>query len=262
MNEEQILELFHRPFDKSTEIDETFAKIWSDEGGKKAIDYLISVGATWIDIKSYEICYAIKECTKSPTTEEKKQEWIKSTVDGKEVTSANIVYNEKKKVNEITMETECGPIKVIAFSELTPKILETFPCLDNEDREGKCFELAYGISRRLGIPNEMVTGYIYGYTDKSRFLHTWIETTYKGEDYVIDGTTNMMINKDAYYHLKHAQVINRISNETHQSDLDNHMDKLDGVKIEVYLVYRNEIINGKPLKPDKFNIDEKFTHTQ
>lgn len=262
MNEEQILELFHKPFDKSTEIDETFAKIWADEGGKKALDYLLSVGATWIDVKSYKICYAIKECTKSATPEEKKKEWIKSLVDGKEVTSADIIYNETKKVDEITLETECGPIRAITFSDLTPKILKVLPCLDNEDRAGQCFKLAYEISKRLGIANDMVTGYIYGYTDKSKFLHTWVETTYKGEEYVIDGVFNMMINKDAYYHLKHAQVINRISNETYKQDIEENIDKLDGVKLEVYLVYRDEIINGQELTPDKLKIEEKFTHTQ
>ena len=42
MSEEQIQELFHRPFDKSTELDNTFAKIWKEEGIKAAKDYLIS----------------------------------------------------------------------------------------------------------------------------------------------------------------------------------------------------------------------------
>ena len=64
MSEEQIQELFHRPFDKSTELDNTFAKIWKEEGIKAAIYYLISKGATSIDFKSYEVLYKLNEYTK------------------------------------------------------------------------------------------------------------------------------------------------------------------------------------------------------
>lgn len=259
MSEEQIQELFHRPFDKSTELDNTFAKIWKEEGIKPAIDYLISKGASSIDFKSYEVLYKLNEYTKDKYSEEEKEELIKSLIDGKEVLDAKIVFSEEKNMDEVQIETTDGPIRLLMFSDLAEQILEDLPELANEKREGQCYRLTYSINRHLGLPHDMVTGYIYGYTDISKFLHSWIEITYKGEEYVLDGTLNALINKSAYYMLRKPKPITRIGDETFQSDLDNHMDLLKGVNIEVYLVYRNEIINGLPLNPDKFNIDTGTT---
>ena len=254
MSEEQILELFHHPFDRSTEIDNTFVKIWHDEGIEKAIDYLKSVGATSIDFKSYEIQHRLNEATKSKYTKEEKEQLLKSLIDDKEVFKAEIKYNEEKDMDEVILETISGTMRMFTFSDLSDQVLEELPELVTNEREGQCYRLTYNINRHLGLPHEMVTGYVYGYTDISRFLHSWIELTYKGEEYVIDGTMNALIDKKAYYTLKKCQPITRISDETFQSDLDNHMDLLNGVNIEVYLIYRDEIISGQPLKPEKFNI--------
>ena len=259
MTKEQILELFHKPFNRSTEIDDTFAEIWRTKGIKEAIEYLKSVGATTLDIKSYEILYKLNECTKKKTTKEEQKRLIESLIDGEEVLSAKIEFNEEKNMDEIQIETIDGPIRQITFSELADEILEDLPELETDKRAGECYRLTHAINRHLGLPHEMVTGCIYGYTDISRFLHSWIELTYKGEEYVIDGTMNALINKSAYYSLRKAQPITKISDVTFQSDLDNHMDILEGVNLEVYLLYRNEIINGLPLTPDKFNIDTGTT---
>lgn len=259
MTKEQILELFHKPFNRSTEIDDTFAEIWRTKGIKEAIEYLKSVGATTLDIKSYEILYKLNECTKKKTTKEEQKRLIESLIDGEEVLSAKIEFNEEKNMDEIQIETIDGPIRQITFSELADEILEDLPELETDKRAGECYRLTHAINRHLGLTHEMVTGYIYGYTDISRFLHSWIELTYKGEEYVIDGTMNALINKSAYYSLRKAQSITKISDATFQSDLDNHMDILEGVNLEVYLLYRNEIINGLPLTPDKFNIDTGTT---
>lgn len=255
VSEEQILELFHKPFDLSAEIDDTFVKIWKNENLKQAIEYLKSVGATTLDIKSYEVLYKLNECTKKKTTKEEQQRLIASLVDNKEVLSAKIEYNETKKTDEIQIETIDGPIRLVIFSNLAEEILEDLPELETDKRAGECYRLAYEINRHLGLPHEIVTGYIYGYTDISRFLHSWIELTYKGEEYVLDGTLNALINKSAYYRLRKSEPITRISDDTFQNDLENHMDIINGVNIEVYFLYRNELINGEPLSPDKFIIE-------
>lgn len=259
MSEEQILELFHKPFDRSTELDNTFVAIWEKEGIKAAIEYLKSKGATTLDIKSYEILYKLNECTKKKNDKAKRDKLIASLVDDKEVLSAKIEFNKEKNMDEIQIETIDGPIRVTTFSELADELLEDLPELETDKREGECYRLTHAINRHLGLAHQMVTGYIYGYTDISRFLHSWIELTYKGEEYVIDGTMNALINKSAYYSLRKAQPITKISDEDFQSDLDNHMDILEGVNIEVYLLYRNELISGLPLTPDKFNLPSGTT---
>lgn len=256
---DKFYETFHKPYDESTEIDNTFAKICNEQGLKAGIDYLLSIGATKLDRENYEITYKINECTKETTTPEQKQELIESLLRlDKYVKNASITYNAKKKKEEIIIGTTEGEIRVIEFSSISPKIKEKIPSITTSERAGKCFDLAYTINRGLGLPHTVVTGFIYGYTDKSKFLHSWIELTYKGEEYVIDGTLNAMINKEGYYLLKHAQPITKIPDDVLQSDLENHLEKLQGLPFELYLVYRDEIINGLEITQDKVDIKPNF----
>lgn len=246
---------FHKPFEISAQIDNTFAEIYNTQGFKPAIDYLLSMGATKLDKDSYEITYNINECTKETTSPEERKKIIKSLTRLNDyVINATITYNEQKKKEEIIITTAKGEIRVIEFSSLTPNIKQELPIITTGERNGKCFDLSFRINRRLGLAHQLVTGYIYGYTDISRYLHTWIELTYKGEEYVIDGTLNALINKEGYYLLKHAQPITKITDQQFQSDLDNHLDKLQGIPLEIYLVYRDEIINDLDISPVKLDL--------
>ena len=67
-----------------------------------------------------------------------------------------------------------------------------------------------------------------------------------------------MINKEGYYLMKHAQAITKVSDETFQQDLEQHLEKLQGLPLEIYLVYRNEIINGLDINETKLNITPNF----
>lgn len=98
------------------------------------------------------------------------------------------------------------------------------------------------ICLNLGIPNNIVTGYTYGYTDKSQYLHSWIETELKGEPVVIDGTLNVIMNKEGYYKMRHIEVLTKISNETLMSDIEKYLSKVGKISLAVYYLFRNEII--------------------
>lgn len=130
------------------------------------------------------------------------------------------------------------------FSAYMPKIKKIIPEIETEGRFGNCYKYAYYISLGLPFSNYLTTGYIYGYSDKSKFLHSWIETTINGEDYVIDATLNAMINKKGYYLIQHAKPINKISNQTFREDLNNYqMIDNKNIPMEVYYVFRDEIIS-------------------
>lgn len=258
-NLEEFYSTFHKPYELSTQMDNTFAQIHNEEGLKTAIEYLVSMGATKLDKDNYQVTYAINEYTDENNTQEEKQRIISSLTNLKDyIISAEITYNEKKKKEELVIKTTKGDIRVIMFSSLVSSIKQDLPLITTKERNGKCFDLTYQINRRLGLPHVLVTGFIYGYTDVSRYLHSWIELTYKGEEYVIDGTLNAMINKEGYYLMKHAQAITKVSSETFQQDLEQHLEKLQGLPLEIYLVYRNEIINGLDISKDKLNITPNF----
>lgn len=258
-NLKEFYSSFHKPYELSTEIDNTFAKLYNEQGIKVAIEYLISMGATKLDKDNYQITYAINEYTKKDIPIEEKQKQISSLLNLKDyVISAEITYNEKKKKEELVIKTTKGDIKVIMFSSVATSIEEDLPIITTGERNGQCFDLAYQINRRLGLPHTLVTGFIYGYTDISKYLHSWIELTYKGEEYVIDGTLNAMINKEGYYLLKHAQPITKITDELFQEDLEQHLDKIQGLPLEIYLVFRDELINGQDISNSKLDIKPSF----
>lgn len=236
-------ELFNERFQRSQEIDEEFIRIFNEDGLLDAINYLKSIGATALDMDNYRIKYRISEWTKNKTSNEEKEKFINELLNLKDyIKKIDISKNNNFNVPELSIETTEGTIRAIQFSSIAPKCKEKLPFIETDERHGKCYEMALEISLNLGISNNIVTGYIYGYTDKSKFLHSWVEATIKGEDYVIDGTLNSLINKQGYYLMQHAQPITKISNQTFANDIKNYLEKIETFPIEVYYVFRDEII--------------------
>lgn len=235
--------LFGEPFTKSQEIDDTFVKLANEKGLKEAINYLKQMGATTLDIDNFDIMYCINQFTDDNNSPEKKESFIKSISDLKEyVKKVQIVNNDKLNLPQVIIETIEGTIKATQFSSINPNIKEVIPCIDTSERLGKCYYLAYMICLNLGIPNNIVTGYTYGYTDKSQYLHSWIETELKGEPVVIDGTLNVIMNKEGYYKMRHIEVLTKISNETLMSDIEKYLSKVGKISLDVYYLFRDEII--------------------
>ena len=101
-NLEEFYSTFHKPYELSTQIDNTFAQIHNEEGLKSAIDYLLKMGATKLDKDNYQVTYAINEYTDENNTQEEKQRIISSLTNLKDyIISAEITYNEKKKKEEL-----------------------------------------------------------------------------------------------------------------------------------------------------------------
>lgn len=236
-------ELFNDRFKRSQEIDETFAELYNSEGLKSGINYLKQIGATELDMDNYNIKFRISEWTKKDLLNNEKINFLNELKSLKDyVIDVNIETNTKFNLPEVVIKTTYGIIRAIQFSSFAPEVKELFPFIEDNNRFGKCFDFAYKISMHLGLPNEIATGYIYGYSDKSKFLHSWVEITIKGEEYVIDGTLNAIINRQGYYLMQHAKPITKISDIQLKSDVENYMERIQSIPLEVYYVFRNEII--------------------
>lgn len=159
------------------------------------------------------------------------------------VVNIKVEENEKFNLPEVTIETTKGVIRAIQFSSLAPEVKNLFPFIESDKRFGNCYDFAYNISLNLGVPNQIVTGYIYGYSDKSKFLHSWVESTINDEEYVIDGTLNAIINKEGYYLMQHAKPITKIDDSVLKSDIKNYVNEMQSIPLEVYYVFRDEIVN-------------------
>lgn len=237
-------ELFNTRFKTSQKIDEKFAELFNTSGLKDGIKYLKQVGATELDMDNYNIKYRISEWTKDSLSNKEKIAFLNELRDlGDYILDIKVEKNEKFNLPEVKIETTKGIIQAIQFSSVAPEVKNLFPFIESDKRFGNCYDFAYNISLNLGVPNQIVTGYIYGYSDKSKFLHSWVESTINDEEYVIDGTLNAMINKDGYYLMQHAKPITKISDSVLKSDIKNHLDVMQTMPMEVYYVFRNEIVN-------------------
>lgn len=237
-------ELFNTRFKTSQKIDEKFAELFNTSGLKEGIKYLKQVGATELDMDNYNIKYRISEWTKDSLSDKEKIAFLNELRDlGDYILDIKVEKNEKFNLPEVKIETTKGIIQAIQFSSVAPEVKNLFPFIESDKRFGNCYDFAYNISLNLGVPNQIVTGYIYGYSDKSKFLHSWVESNIKGEEYVIDGTLNAMINKEGYYLMQHAKPITKISDSVLKSDIKNHLDVMQTIPLEVYYVFRDEIVN-------------------
>lgn len=243
-------ELFHERFDKGQKIDNTFVDICNVEGLKNGIKYLQEIGATCLMYEDFHIKYALSQWTKNTLASEEKREFLNDLKRFKDyVIDVDIETNNVCNLPEVVITTKEGEVRALQFSAIVPQVKEFFPFIETDERFGKCYDFAYNISLNLGKANEIVTGYIYGYSDKAEFLHSWVEVTLRGEEYVIDGTLNAMINKKGYYLMQHAKPINRISDDTLRSDIKNYLASIERLPLEVYYVFRDEIV--KDLKKNK-----------
>lgn len=247
-------QLFKERFHQSQIYDNNFSNICNTRGLKAAIDYLKSIGATELDMENYLIKYKISKWTQNDLSEDEKKEMLEKLLEMKNyVNNVKINENENFSIPEVIIETKDGTIRAMKFSSYKPKVKKIIPNIENERRFGNCYEYAYYISTGLPFENYLTTGYIYGYSDKAKFLHSWVEVNINGEDYVIDATLNAMINKEGYYLLQHAKPINKISRQTLLNDLDN-FSIIDNknIPMEVYYVFRDEIIEDLNKNKDIF----------
>lgn len=139
----------------------------------------------------------------------------------------------------IVTEKDMPDIVVTRLSDFIPD-LKKDNNLGNWDRQGQCHTQSKEISLRLDFPNEVVTGYFHAMSDKARFLHSWVEFSKDGKDYVIDYTMNAVMNKKGYYFIRHVQELCRISDTDILSDIDL-FSHLRGLNIKEYMVFRHEM---------------------
>ncbi|MBQ3414123.1 MAG: hypothetical protein IJH39_01985 [Clostridia bacterium] len=248
--------IFHERYIKSDEIDQRFLEIKKTEGLEKAIEYLNGIGAKWIDYEGYLMRLGISRFTKKYYTDIEKKDKIEEIKDGKVIKKASVRRNSKFKCDEVFFETTNSRITAIPLSKAVKGIKDMFIKvnkidIETDEREGKCFEMAYGTSLALQSPNKVVTGIIYGNSDKSKFLHSWVETNIGGKEYVIDCVLNALINKKGYYEMNHVrEVYNSIDNITLKKDYENITLKKDffNGKIDIFMTKNNDIYVNEYVK--------------
>lgn len=231
-------ELFKVPDEKSEEWDDKLFEL-AEKGLINELEQHINT-ANEIFFDENRILTAISDFTKKTVSQKEKIRLLKSLKEDKLV--KNFIIND----STLIIYTSDFEIRVGKLSDIIVELKQDSE-IETDDREGKCHTKSIEISERLGIINDIVTGYIFGYSDKAKYLHSWVEFSEKGKEFVIDYTKNIMINKEAYYKLMHVIPLSRISDTNIKEDkkiLFKHFSKLGQFNIKEYLVFRDEIMKG------------------
>ena len=249
MNTKNFNFLFSDPDNFSNDWDKKFFYLLK-ENNKTELLYNI-LTASNLYIEEYTICSFIHNFTKNFYLDFDEKQFLTSLTNRSH-------YIKDVKINNSTLniETINGTINVGILSDLIPTFEKEYPDIKTDNRLGKCHEKSIEISKKLGKKNNVVTGYCYGISDKSKYLHSWIETSINKKQVVIDYTQNAIINKKGYYMLNHATPLCRIADKDIISDqyFLNKLSKVIPLSNKEYLVFRNEIMSD--LKKSNISFDD------
>lgn len=231
-------ELFIKPEDEGIEWQEKVFELIGN-GDIRGLDKHLKQ-ANEVYYVEKELYTAINAFTLESKTQNEKGKLLKSLL--KHGFAESVEYNDetikiKAKNGILIMGTKLsGLIRSLNYED---------EYVNKENRHGNCHYKSIKISKSLEMPNDLVTGYVYGISDKTKFLHSWVEFEVKGKELVIDYTLNIIMNKEGYYYLQHARPLSRISNEDLVNDDEyiRKFNKLGHFNIKEYLTFRDEIVN-------------------
>lgn len=185
---------WNRRYDKATH-----------DNNKKEIMSLLSE-ANHLYFDEYFIYNTIMKLNNNDFSEDERNHLIDS------FNRSKIVKFTTKQNDYISINTRANCIKVAKLSDIIPETLNDKNDKRSVVRKDK-FSAEY-ISQLLTFPNSIVTGYVYGISDKSKKMHTWVEfKNNNNQDFVIDYDDNTVYNKEGFYFLKHVEPIKKVSSD-------------------------------------------------
>lgn len=185
---------WNRRFDKATH-----------DNNKKEIMSLLSE-ANHLYLDEYFIYSTISKLNKDNMPENKKQDLIDS------FNKSKIVKFVNKQNEYVSINTRANCIKIAKLSDIIGDVSKDKHSKNSVVRQDK-FSAEY-ISQLLSFPNSIVTGYVYGISDKSKKMHTWVEfKNNNNQEFVVDYDDNTVYNKEGYYFLKHVEAMKKVSSD-------------------------------------------------
>lgn len=100
------------------------------------------------------------------------------------------------------------------------------------------------VAMMLKTPSRIVIGKTGNLSSKSAQIHTWVEASPNGKDWVYDMSLNAIINKQGYYRLRHAEPVSVIPFSTVKEDLAklNPYIKNGKISLKEYLIFRDDVM--------------------
>ena len=229
-------DLFIKPDEKSEKWETDFFKAGKKGDTRKVLELLIEARKLYVE--NYKIFFSINIFTDNNISMYIKKKTLAKLLSDYPKYIKNIELNDQI----LKIETTKGKIEVAKLTDLIHELGEDTD-IDTEKKSVLCHEKAIKVSQMINEPNDIVTGYVYGLSDKAKYLHSWVEFKTGKRDIVADYTINALINKTGYYLLQHAEPLSRVPNSVIISDW-NKLIKLPNVDLNCkeYLTFRDEIM--------------------
>ena len=248
MDIKNFKELFVDPSAEASDWEDNFFKV-AQSGDEEGVEKLLEE----VDELYFEECQintAIETFTSKGTKEERERllpklkeiEWVKDV---------------KVENGVLHISTEKGPINVALITQAMYGYENDLRLL-TDGRKGFCHTDSIRMCKKYEQEGFVVTGYIYGIADKAKYLHSWVEFEEDGKYAVADYTMNAIMNREAYYMIKHAKELSRVSNKQIKDDwkILGQLDKRGiTLKENEYLVFRDEYM--KDLKKNFKDLEKE-----
>lgn len=229
--------LFEQPDNKSAEWDSRMFEL-GEKGDVEALErHIATASAVYID--EYQIVGCLQSLYADDVSQEKKDLLLKGLKENKYIDCVG--FDD----DNFCLKSAFVELKAKKLSKLFPEFVKKNKLIISQKREGNCHWGSLYLSNFLlknGVSHNVVTGNIYGLSDKARYLHTWIETEINNEQVVLDFTMNSVVNKAGYYALRHAEALSSINGENISKDCE--LLKSLGIKtgIKPYMLFRDELV--------------------
>ncbi len=199
MNWKETLEVDRQ----SKALDKKILMLYNQNMSEK--DILKETGVNELYIKEGEVFYFIDEWTK------KSLFGIKTNRLASRLARNNdFVKSVTKKGHDLKITTQNGEIEVSKLSKVFP-ILKKINGneIETSKRDRKC-ESSITVAMLLKSDCKVVTGYNCGFSDKTKYVHSWVEFELQCKEYVVDYTLNALFNKEGFYDLNKVEVLSVI----------------------------------------------------
>lgn len=178
-----------------------YEKATHDNNKKEIMSLLSEANKLYFD--EYFIYSTITKLHNENLNEDEKNKLINN------LNKSRIIKFINKDEDYLTINTKANSIKVAKLSDIISSVSNDYHSKESIIRSSQ-FSSEY-LSQLISFPNSIVTGYIYGISDKSKKKYTWLEFKNNyNQTFVVDYADNTVYNKEGFYFLKHAELIKKI----------------------------------------------------
>jgi hypothetical protein len=175
-----------------------------DNNKKEIMSLLNEANTLYLD--EYYICSTISSFNNNNIETDVKDKIVEA------LKKCKSIKNISKMLDYISLDLNNINIKFAKLTDIVPEVINDKINKENVIRKDK-FSSVY-LSQIISFQNSVVTGYVYGISDKSKKMHTWLEfKNHHNQYFVIDYDDNTIYNKEGYYFLKHAELIKKVSSD-------------------------------------------------